>query len=65
MGKSSGGEAVSGVVVKGKLAQGKGSGIMLIAKERPGVYWDYDASGVLWGSDSLKQVGIAALCEKR
>ena len=36
---------------------------MLIAKERPGVYWDYDASGVLWGSDSLKQVGIAALCE--
>ena len=37
---------------------------MLIAKERPGVYWDYDASGVLWGSDSLKQVGIAALCEK-
>lgn len=24
---------------------------MLIAKERPGVYWDYDASGVLWGSD--------------
>ena len=38
---------------------------MLIAKERPGVYWDYDASGVLWGSDSLKQVGIAALCENR
>ena len=37
---------------------------MLIAKERQGVYWDYDASGVLWGSDSLKQVGIAALCEK-
>ena len=37
---------------------------MLIAKERPGVYWDYDASGVLWGSDSLKQMGIAALCEK-
>ena len=37
---------------------------MLIAKERPGVYWDYDASGVLWGSDSLKQVGIAALCER-
>ena len=25
---------------------------MLIAKERPGVYWDYDASGVLVGSDS-------------
>ena len=28
---------------------------MLIAKERPGVYWDYDASGVLWG-DELNSV---------
>lgn len=37
---------------------------MLLAKERPGVYWDYTASGVLWGSKNLKQVGIAALCDQ-
>lgn len=37
---------------------------MLLAKERPGVYWDYTASGVLWGSQSLKQAGIVALCDQ-
>ena len=36
---------------------------MVIARERPGVYWDYSASGVLWGSQNLKQAGIVALCE--
>ena len=51
-GKASGGEAGLRRGCKRKAGPGKGSGIMLIAKERPGVYWDYDASGVLWGSDS-------------
>lgn len=37
---------------------------MLLAKERPGVYWDYTASGVLWGSQGMKQAGIVALCDK-
>lgn len=36
---------------------------MLLAKERPGVYWDYTASGILWGMNSLKQAGIVALCD--
>ncbi len=63
-GKASGGEAVSGVVVKGKLAQGKGSGIMLIAKERPesiGITTLPACCGALTASN---RVGIAALCEK-
>lgn len=30
------------------------------ASERPGVYSDYDASGILWGSGTGKAVGIAA-----
>lgn len=31
-----------------------------IARERPGVYSDYDASGVIWGSNIGKIVGIVA-----
>ncbi len=33
---------------------------MTWASERPGVYSDYDASGVLWGQAAGKSVGIAA-----
>lgn len=34
---------------------------MIWASERPGVYSDYDTSGILWGQTSGKSVGIAAV----
>ena len=34
---------------------------MIWASERPGVYSDYDTSGILWGQASGKSVGIAAV----
>ena len=36
-------------------------GHMIWANERPGVYSDYDTSGILWGQTSGKSVGIAAV----
>lgn len=35
--------------------------MVLVAKERPGVYSDYDASGILWGAQAQNKIAVAAL----
>ena len=35
--------------------------MVLVAKERPGVFSDYEASGILWGARSGNKIALAAL----